>query len=104
MPDFTTHRSLTGLGRVGNGGQTGHLCHNAPAVEADSGRVLGLCDQRSHVNPPLDKRAESRPAKQARGSRQSRLWVDSAEALGPAPPGARWVKVCDSEADTFEFP
>ena len=101
--DFTTHRSLTGLGRVGNGGQTGYLCHNALAVDADSGRVLGLCDQRLHVNPALDKRAESRPAKRARDSRQSRLWVDSAEALGPTPSGARWVEVCDSEADTFEF-
>ena len=101
--DFTTHRSLTGLGRVGNGGQTGYLCHNALAVDADSGRVLGLCDQRLHVNPPLDKRAESRPAKRTRDSRQSRLWVDSAEALGPTPASARWVEVCDSEADTFEF-
>ena len=101
--DFTTHRSLTGLGVVGNGGGRGYLCHNALAIDADSGRVLGLCDQRLHVNPAPNKRAESRPAKRARDSRQSRLWVDSAEAPGPAPAGARWIEVCDSEADTFEF-
>jgi len=100
--DFTTHRTLTKIGQIGNGSRRGYLCHNALAVVARSKEVLGLADQRLFIRPQVPAN-ESRAQKQARQNRQSRLWVDSSDAVGTAPEGRRWIEVCDREADTFEY-
>lgn len=110
-------------GRIGNAPPRGSICHYALAVEeavgkaaakrdsgekdsgeddseddepprSAAGRVLGLADQRLHVNPLTDKKAESRKECRERTSRQSRLWVASCEAIGPTPEGCRWIEVC----------
>src|SRR5439155_19142349 len=36
-------------------------------------------------------------------TRESRLWLQGVEGLASAPPGKRWVDVCDAGSDTFEF-
>jgi Transposase DNA-binding len=100
--DFTGLTSLTGLGQIGNGGGRGYLCHNTLAVCARTGAVLGLASQilarRDHV--PKD---ETRAARRDRATRESRLWVQGSEAVGPAPEGALWVDVCDRAADACEY-
>jgi hypothetical protein len=100
--DYTAITSLTGLGQIGTGGGRGYLCHNTLAVEAGTRTVLGLANQilarRDHV--PKD---ESRQAKRDRKTRESRLWRQGSEAVGPAPDGATWVDICDRAADIFEY-
>jgi hypothetical protein len=100
--DYTSITSLTGLGQIGTGGGRGYLCHNTLAVEARTRTVLGLANQilarRDHV--PKD---ESRQAKRDRKTRESRLWRQGSEAVGPAPDGAIWVDICDRAADIFEY-
>jgi hypothetical protein len=100
--DYTSITSLTGLGQIGTGGGRGYLCHNTLAVEAGTRTVLGLANQilarRDHV--PKD---ESRQAKRDRLTRESRLWRQGSEAVGPAPDGATWVDICDRAADIFEY-
>ena len=85
--DYTSITSLKELGQIGNGGGRGYLCHNTLAVQARTRTVLGLANQilarRDHV--PKD---ESRQAKRDRLTRESRLWRQGSEAVGPAPDGA----------------
>lgn len=68
-----------------------------PAVE-----VLGVADQEYHVRRA---RSESEPiASDPRGgARESQLWERATERLGPAPPEASWLRVCDRGADIFSF-
>ncbi len=42
-------------------------------------------------------------ARQRREERESGLWLRSTSELGPAPPGVRWVRICDRGADIYEF-
>jgi hypothetical protein len=101
--DYSGHRTLDGLlGQIGNGGGQGYECHNSLAVAPDSGQVLGLVNQILHKRrraPAGEGVAQKRDCPR----RESRVWVQAAQAIGPAPAGACWVDVCDRAADTFEF-
>lgn len=98
--DYTSKKSLTGLGHIGNGSCRGYLCHNSLAVTAD-GDVLGLANQILHRRADVDPN-ETRSQRRQRADRESRLWRQGAEAIGRAPAGARWVHVCDRGGDSFE--
>lgn len=67
--------------------------------------VLGLADQLYHVRKPVppgeDPNRSAGPRKQR--DRESKLWNDCTERLGPAPANTRWVRVCDRGADIYEF-
>lgn len=116
---------VAGLGPIGSGGDAGlqgFLLHSvlavrwaAPPEPAAARRpavtVLGVAVQQYHVRtpaPPNEKALPpgSRPFARQRRWRESALWDQSTARLGPAPaPGAgpRWVRVCDREADVYEF-
>jgi len=100
--DYSKQMTLAGMGSIGNGGGWGYECFNALVLEADSGDLLGLACQQLHhrVRKPA---GEGVAASRERLSRESRLWVNAAAQIGPAPPGCHWVDVCDRGADTFEF-
>jgi Transposase DNA-binding len=100
--DYTGLTSVTGLGRIGKGTTRGYLCHNTLAVRADDGVVLGLASQilARREDVPED---ESRDARRDRSTRESRLWVQGSQAVGPAPEGELWVDVCDRGADVCEY-
>jgi hypothetical protein len=69
------------------------------ALEASSGRVLGLADQRfwARTEPA---RPESR-AQRARRRTEADVGAESLEAMGPPPPGATWVSVGDRGSDVY---
>jgi hypothetical protein len=115
---------VAGLGPIGRGdaGLQGFLLHSVLALRwaappdpaaprHPAVTVLGVADQQYHVRtpaPPNEKAlpAGSRPFARQRRWRESALWAQSTARLGPAPaPGAgpRWVRVCDREADVYEF-
>src|SRR3954453_16311313 len=100
--DYSTSKSLTGLGQIGNGRGRGYECHNALAVHASTRTVLGLANQILARRDTVGK-GESREARRRRETRESRLWKRGSEAVGPAPEGATWVDVCDRGADVFEY-
>ena len=101
--DFSGHRTLAGhLGPIGNGGGRGLLCHNSLAVDSATGHLLGLVAQQLHVRVAVGK-AEPRAAKRDRATRESRLWANALDEIGPAPADRRWVHVADRGADAFEF-
>jgi hypothetical protein len=101
--DYTTKTTVCDeLGQIGQGTRQGYICHNSLAVQADTGAVLGLTSQILHRRadvPPGERLQELRERK----NRESRLWVQGAEASGPAPAGVTCVDVSDSLSDTFEY-
>lgn len=116
--DFARRQPIPGLGRIGNDSphHQGCLLQSVLAVQwgvepeltADRirrppARVIGLADQRFAVRPP--KRAT--PAKRRYEGTlrlESELWIETTQALGPAPEtaGARLVRIADRDADLYE--
>ena len=100
--DYSGQATLASMGRIGNGGGQGYECHNSLAIDAASGELLGLACEILHRR--ADKPAgEGVAASRERDSRESLLWVNAVQRIGPAPAGGHWVNVCDRGADTFEF-
>ena len=97
--NFTTHRSLSNLGQIGNGHHRGYIVQNSLAVHAETRQVLGLCNQILHRRAAVSKR-ETTAQKRKRKSRESLLWLKGVETL---PSSKKLVDVCDQGADTFEF-
>src|SRR5687768_10488195 len=91
------------LGHVGSGrgDARGLVAHHTLAV-TPAGDVLGLANQALHRRREVDP-GETRAAKRARPTRESRLWLAGCEATGDAPAGRAWVDVADRGADAFEF-
>jgi Transposase DNA-binding len=100
--DYSNRATLEAMGQIGNGGGRGYECHNALAVDPQSGELIGLLCQQLH-NRARAPAGEGVAARRDRDSRESLLWVDAARQIGPAPAGCHWVDVCDRGADTFEF-
>lgn len=101
--DYSSIKALQPrLGQLGQGTTHGYVCHNSLAVRADDGAVLGLANQILHRRPQAPKN-ETEAQRRERGDRESRLWIKAAEAIGPAPAGARCVDVSDRLSDTFEY-
>jgi hypothetical protein len=100
--DYSGQQTLASLGQIGNGGGRGYECHNALAIDAHSGELLGLACQQLH-NRVRKPAKEGVAARRERLSRESLLWVKAARRIGPTPAGCHWVDVCDRGADTFEF-
>lgn len=97
--DYSNHKSLEGIGRIGNGTTKGWLCHNSLAIDPRRGGVLGLANQILHTRAEVDKQ-ETTTQSREREDRESRLWIEGAKSL---PALAKIVDVCDRGADTFEF-
>ena len=100
--DYSNQATLDAMGQIGNGGGRGYECHNALAVDPQSGELIGLVCQQLH-NRARKPAGEGVAAGRDRDSRESLLWVNAARQIGPAPAGCHWVDVCDRGADTFEF-
>lgn len=97
--DFTSHRALRGSGPSGSGGR-GFLQHNSLAVTPE-GRLLGLAFQQVTLRKPAPVK-ETSAQRRRRTDRESRLWLEGLEGVGPAPEGCVWVDVGDRGADLFD--
>jgi Transposase DNA-binding len=100
--DYSNQATLDALGPIGNGGGRGYECHNALAVDPESGELIGLVSQQLHHRARVPA-GEGVAARRDRDSRESLLWINAAREIGPAPADCHWVDVCDRGADTFEF-
>jgi hypothetical protein len=100
--NFSGLRSVPDLGQLGTGKSRGFLCHNSLAVAATDRRVLGLLNQILYRRPHAPK-GETHKERLARKDRESRLWQQGCEAIGPAAPGQCHVDIADRGADIFEF-
>lgn len=100
--DFSHHPSTTGLGRIGRGHQRGLLVHTTLAVRADAAdaTLVGMADQWVWRRDGTGKRHQPRAERLAR-HKESDIWAEAVERIGPAPAGACWVSVGDRESDIF---
>ena len=97
--EYTTHKSLDGLGQIGSGKRRGYITHNSLAVDPKTRDVLGLCSQVLHRRVKASK-SETQAQRKQRASRESLLWLRGVESL---PARRQLIDVCDRGADIFEF-
>ena len=97
--DFGYRREINGLKPIGNGSGRGFLLHNALMVEAESGAV-GVAGQTIHYRKPAPKKESN--SKRFERERESRVWGDVIDQIGPPAEGAQLVHVFDRGADDFE--
>lgn len=98
--DFGYHRDIEGLSRIGNGSSSGFLLHNALLIESHSQALLGVAAQTIHYRKPAPKKENK--SQRFKRERESRVWGDVIDQIGPPPEGVEWVHVCDRGADDFE--
>jgi len=79
--NYTSRKSLEGLGQLAAGGGKGYLAHNTLAVKED-GSVIGLANQILYLRPKVPKK-EPREKRRQRRNRETRLWKAGSEAVGP---------------------
>lgn len=95
-------KSVSGLGPTGNGGGRGFLLHSALMVRPDGGEIAGLAGQVIHYRRPVPR--ESGGAQRVRRKqRESLIWGQVVDQIGPAPAGARFTHVFDRGGDQFEL-
>lgn len=100
--DFGYSRRATGLGPTGNGFGRGFFLHSALMVDAADGRVDGLVEQRLFYRKPKPKRRAAKNTRRRAADRESVVWGELVDRVGPAPAGVKWVHVDDRGADDFE--
>jgi hypothetical protein len=98
--DYHSLTSITeDLGQIGTGSRRGYICQNVLAVEAETGRVLGLMDQVLHHRDDVSDN-ETLAELRARPTRESLLWLHGTKHL---PADSKLIDVADQGSDTFEF-
>jgi Transposase DNA-binding/Transposase Tn5 dimerisation domain len=102
--DFSAHRQTTGLGWIGNTGGRGFLLHSCLAVRPTAGpEILGVAAQRVWTRHEIKKGTETRAAR-AKRPKESEVWAQVVETIGPAPTSEqRWVSVSDRASDIFSL-
>lgn len=100
--DYSNQRCADTMGPVGNSGGRGYMCHNSLAVDAETGRVIGLANQILHKRPN-EKRPAGTKISRDDPRRESLLWLKACRAIGDPLPGKTVIHVADRGADTFEF-
>ncbi len=93
---------VQGLGPTGDGGGRGFLLHSALMVRADGQEIAGLAAQVIRYRRKVKK--EVNGAKRLRRKdRESVIWGQVIDQVGPAPPGVRYIHVFDRGGDQFEL-
>jgi hypothetical protein len=98
--DFGIQRKIADMGQTGNGGGWGFLLHSALVVTAEGEEVLGLAGQKIRYRQRKPKKENT--AQRLARDRESELWGQVIDQVGPPPEGVRWVHVMDRGADHFE--
>ena len=102
--DFTAHRHTAGLGWTGDQRGRGFLLHSCLALRpAAVPAILGVAAQKIWTRHAVWKGAETRAARRRR-PRESDVWAEMVETIGPAPTSdQRWVSVSDRASDIFSL-
>jgi hypothetical protein len=96
--DYTFHKSVKGLGPIGDGKGRGLLMHTTLAIVPGVREILGV----GHVEVFLREPTPVPKPKWTR-SMEGRVWAIAAEAIGSAPEGLTWVEVSDAGSNFFPY-
>ena len=99
--DFGIHRHVPGLKPNGNGGGLGFLLHSSLMVSADGAEIAGLAGQVIRYRQP-SKKETSGAQRLKRKDRESVIWGQLVDQIGPTPQGVKFIHVFDRGGDHFE--
>lgn len=100
--NLSSHKATTGLGPVGRGNTAkGFFVHTVLAVDAKDKQLLGCMGQEPFVREPAPEK-ETKAERKLRW-RESLIWEQSIERIGPVPAGTQWIDVGDRGSDIFRF-
>jgi len=100
--NLSSHKATTGLGPVGRGKKAqGFFVHSVLAVDAKDKQLLGCMGQEPFVREPAPEQ-ETKAERNARW-RESLIWEQSIERIGPVPANTQWIYVGDRGSDIFRF-
>lgn len=98
--NLNTHKATTGLGILGDGRSRGVQLHSSLVYDSERGVVVGQAGALLHYRK-LKPKGETRAQRLAR-VRESDLWGNLVDQIGPAPQGSQWIHVFDRGGDNFE--
>jgi hypothetical protein len=98
--DFGARRKVEGLSPVGDGRGRGFLLHSSLMVSAEGEEIFGLAGQTIYHRKPVPKGETFR--QRLNRERESKIWGEVIELVGPAPEGVTFTHVFDRGADNFE--
>jgi hypothetical protein len=99
--NFGYDRKLVGAGRVGSAQGRGFYLHTAMIVSADEEEIVGVAGHELYTRPLKKvKRVTSQQRKKLK--RETDVWGRVIDCVGPPPPGASFIHVCDRGADNFD--
>jgi hypothetical protein len=106
--DFSSHKSTTGLSRIGDDRGRGLIFHTSIAVVADEHHVvLGVVHQRVWTRPEETRRSKGLSSAQRKKEPdlESHKWIETAQASHQAlsETSCRIIHVGDRESDVFEL-
>jgi hypothetical protein len=98
--NFGGGRKIAGLKPVGGRGR-GFLLHSALMVRSEDGGVVGMAGQVIYYRKAVPK-GETQHQRLKRPKRESMIWGQVIEQVGPPAANVRYTHVCDRGADNFE--
>lgn len=100
--NLSSHKTTKGLGPVGRGNKAqGFFVHSVLAVDAKDKQLLGCMGQEPFVREPAPEK-ETKAERNARW-RESLIWEQSIERIGPVPANTQWIYIGDRGSDIFRF-
>jgi len=98
---FDGEREISGMGIVSSGSAKGYLLHSSLMVTADdSHQIVGLAGQTIHYRQRIAKSEKQR--QRLKRKRESEIWGEVIDQVGPPPENVRWTHVFDRGGDNFE--
>jgi len=98
--DLYTHQATTGLGILGDGIGRGIQLHNCLMFDCDAQQIVGQAGAIPYYRKHKPKN-ETRMQRLNR-RRESSLWGELVDQVGPAPQQSQWIHVFDRGGDNFE--
>src|SRR5437763_13378566 len=100
--NLSSHKTTKGLGPVGRGNKAqGFFVHSVLAVDAKDKQLLGCMGQEPFVREPAPEK-ETKAERNARW-RESLIWEQSIQRIGPVTANTQWIYVGDRGSDIFRF-
>ena len=95
-------RSAAGLGPVGRGRGRGFFLHTGLMRDAHSGEIAGIAGQELFYRKPKSRQRVHKNSKRRDPDRESVVWGQLIDQIGPPPADVHWIHVCDRGADDYE--
>ena len=98
--DKLSHPATEGLGMLGGGTGRGVQLHSCLVFNGNTKQLVGSAGALLHYRKRACKR-ETRMQRLGR-ERESEIWGNLVEQIGPPPTGSQWIHVFDRGGDNFE--